>query len=255
VNSVLARLDHVGKSFQDRVALRDLCLEVRAGEVFGLLGPNGAGKTTAVRILCGLLPADAGHAEIAGVDVARSPREARRALGYVPDGAPLYANLSADEHLRLVASLHELDATSAASEADRLLSGFELAEHRKRPVGVYSRGMRQKLALACAMLPRPRVLVLDEPLTGLDASSTALVKEVLRLWADRGGAVLYTSHLLDVVERVCDRMAVIDRGACIASGTLDELRASSGGTGPLDQVFARLTHAEDPVAAAKRILG
>jgi ABC-2 type transport system ATP-binding protein len=208
-----------------------------------------------VRVLCGLLAADAGHAQIDGHDVEREPLAARRALGYVPDGAPLYANLSADEHLRLVALLHGVAPDVAAREVERLLAGFDLAEHRARPVGVYSRGMRQKLALACALLPRPRLLVLDEPLTGLDATSTSTVKEVLRQWADRGGAVLYTSHLLDVVERVCDRMAVIDAGACIAQGSLDELRALSGGAGPLEQVFARLTNAEDPVAIAQRILG
>ncbi|MBM3975497.1 MAG: ABC transporter ATP-binding protein [Planctomycetes bacterium] len=255
MSNVLARLERVSKSFGERRALRELSLEVRAGEVFGLLGPNGAGKTTAVRILCGLLAPDAGQAVIDGHDVAREPIAARRALGYVPDGAPLYANLSADEHLRLVAALHGLDPAESAREAERLLAGFELVEHRARAVGAYSRGMRQKLAIACALLPRPRLLVLDEPLTGLDAPSTATLKEVLRLWADRGGAVLYTSHLLDVVERVCDRMVVVDGGECIAAGSLDELRAQSGGAGPLEQVFARLTHAEDPVATARRILG
>ena len=251
----LAELRGVSKTYDGHHALRGLDLEVRRGEVLGLIGPNGAGKTTAVRILCGLLRADTGQALIDGHDVSTDPVAARRCLAFVPDGAPLYANLSPRQHLELVGRLHGLDEARIASESERMLSALDLGQRIDDPVGQFSRGMRQKTALACAILPRPALLVLDEPLEGLDAPTTAVIKEVLRLWADGGGAVLYTSHLLDVVERVCDRVAILAQGELVALGSLDELRARSGSDGTLEQIFRAVTRAEDPVLAAKAILG
>jgi ABC-2 type transport system ATP-binding protein len=251
----LAELLEVSKVFDGRLALTALSLEVRKGEVLGLLGPNGAGKTTAVRILCGLLEPTSGSARIAGFDVRSQPLEARRRMAFVPDGAPLYANLTPLQHLQLVGRLHGRGEEVIEREARRLLTGLGLEARINDPVGSFSRGMRQKTALACALLPRPPLLVLDEPLEGLDAPTTAVVKEVLRAWARRGGAVLYTSHLLDVVERVCDRMAILDRGELVALGTLDELRARSGQDGTLEQVFRSVTRAEDPSLKALEILG
>ena len=251
----LAELRSVGRTFGDHVALADVSFAVRAGEVFGLLGPNGAGKTTALRILCGLLAPTSGAAFLSGIDVAARPLEARRRVAFVPDGAPLYANLGAKAHLELVGRLHGLAEDAIAREADRLLAALDLADRALDPVGTFSRGMRQKVAIACALLPRPPLLVLDEPLNGLDAPTTVVVKEVLRAWADRGGAVLYTSHLLDVAERVCDRIAILDRGRLAALGTFEELRREAHGGATLDAVFSALTHAEDPRERARRILG
>ena len=253
--AVLASFAEVSKSFGKHQALAGLTIQVRAGEVFGLLGPNGAGKTTALRILCGILPPDSGRVEIAGHDVLSDPLAARRALGYVPDGAPLYANLTAREHLHLVGRLHGLDEHPLRTEADRLLGELGLGERADDPVGGFSRGMRQKTAIACALLPRPPLLVLDEPLTGLDAPTSLVVKALLRGWADRGGAVLYTSHLLEVVERVCDRMAVLQQGTCLAAGSMTELRTLAGSGTTLEEVFRTLTRSEDPARVAERILG
>lgn len=252
----LAALRAVSKRFGERTALDSLTLEVRPGEVLGLVGPNGAGKTTALRLLCGLIGPDSGRVELAGHDLAQEPLEARKKVGYVPDGAPLYAQLTPNEHLKIVGGLHGLDPDSVRAEADRLLQALGLAERANDPVGGYSRGMRQKAAIACALLPRPPLLVMDEPLTGLDAPTTQVVKALLRGWADRGGAVLYTSHLLEVVERVCDRVAVLAAGRLVGLGSLEDLRAQAGGGGDtLEEIFRALAPTEDPVRAAERILG
>jgi ABC-2 type transport system ATP-binding protein len=251
----LVRFSGVSKRFGDVSALADASFDVREGEVFGLLGPNGAGKTTALRILCGLLAPDSGTLEVGGHDVRADPLGARKLLAFVPDGAPLYANLSPLQHLALVGRLHGLDEPRIATESERLLGALELSERRDDPVGGFSRGMRQKTALACAILPRPKVLILDEPLNGLDAPTTAMFKEVLRAWGDKGGAVIYTSHMMDVVERVCDRMAVLAQGKVVAQGDLDALRAQAGRDGTLEQVFAKLTNSSDPKEQAARLLG
>ena len=255
VSSPIARFESVSLAFGDTRALSGLDLDVLPGEVLGLLGPNGAGKTTALRLLCGLARPDEGRVLVDGRDVTESPLEARRALAFVPDGAPLYANLSPRRHLELVGALHGLDAAEVRATGESLLGSLDLAGRADDPVGQFSRGMRQKAALACALLPRPRLLVLDEPLSGLDAPTTAVFKEVLREWAARGGAVLYTSHLLDVVERVCDRMAILDRGRLVGLGTLDQLRERAGTEGTLEEVFARVADADDPTARARELLG
>lgn len=251
----LAELRGVAKTYGERTALHELNLEVLQGEVLGLLGPNGAGKTTAVRILCGLLPPTRGEVRIGGVDLAADPVAARRQISFVPDGAPLYTNLSPRQHLQLVGRLHGMDEARIESESKRLLEALELGPRIDDAIGQFSRGMRQKAALACAILPRPPLLVLDEPLEGLDAPTTAVIKEVLREWARAGGAVLYTSHLLDVVERVCDRMAILAQGRLVALGSLNELRSRSGADGTLEEVFRAVTQAEDPVLKARQVLG
>jgi ABC-2 type transport system ATP-binding protein len=243
-SKALVELRGVSQRYKDRTALETLHLEVFEGEVMGLLGPNGAGKTTAVKILCGLLAPSAGEVRICGIDVLTDPVGARRNLSFVPDGAPMYANLSPRQHLQLVGRLHGLDEGRIASESQRLLDALELGERIDDPVGQFSRGMRH-----------PPLLVLDEPLEGLDAPTTAVIKEVLREWARAGGAVLYTSHLLDVVERVCDRMAILAAGKLVALGSMDELRARSGSDGTLEQVFRAVTQAEDPVLKARQVLG
>ena len=250
----LAVLSGVSKRYGTRLALDRFELEVRAGEVVGLLGANGAGKTTALRILCGLLAPDEGGVELSGVDLLRDPVEAKKKIGYVPDGAPLYSNLSPAEHLELVARLHGLDARESAGGMTRLLEGFDLLPRRNDPVGGFSRGMRQKVAIACALLPNPPLLVMDEPLTGLDIPSASLIRALIRTWADRGGAVLLTSHLLEVVERACDRMVVLADGRTLVEGTLDDLRRKAGAESSLEEVFRALTAAEDPALAVSRIL-
>lgn len=252
-SDLLVEVEDVVRRFGEVTAVDGVSFDLRRGEVFGLLGPNGAGKTTTVRMLCGLIPPSEGSLRIDGHDIGRDPLEARRRIGFVPDGAPLYPNLSPRQHLMLVARLHGIEENKGEAEAKRLIDCLGLGERFDDPVGDFSRGMRQKTALACALIHRPPLLVLDEPLSGLDAPTAAMFKEVLRAWGDEGGAVLYTSHLLDVVERVCDRMAILAHGRLVGLGSLDELREKSGG-GTLEQVFGTLARTDDPGEQARRLL-
>jgi ABC-2 type transport system ATP-binding protein len=253
----MIRLEHLRKSYGAVRAIDDLSLTVAPGQVFALLGPNGAGKSTTIKCLIGLLTPDSGRIELDGIDVLAEPEQARRRVSYVPEVAYVYDALTPWEYLHLRGRLFLLDDDKLARNAARLLRGLGLFERRDQPMVAFSKGMTQKTVLAAALLTEPRVLVLDEPLSGLDVETTMLVKEVMREFAHRGGTLLYSSHQLDVVERVADRVAVIDKGQLRALGTLTELRQQAGAESEqrLEQLFAQLTGAGDPVARAKELLG
>jgi len=249
-------LEHLSKHYGPIRAVDDLTLTVEPGYVFALLGPNGAGKSTTIKCLMGLLTADSGRLLLDGVDVRAEPARARRRVSYVPEVAHVYDALTPWEYLHLRGRLFEIDDAAITARAERLLRGFGLIERRDQPMAAFSKGMTQKAVLAAALLTEPRVLVLDEPLSGLDVETTMLVKEVMRQFSDRGGTLLYSSHMLDVVERIADRVAVIDEGRLRAVGTIAELRQQSGGgERRLEQLFAELTEAGDPVARAAELLG
>ena len=231
------------KRFGSLVAVRDLDLAVEAGELFGFLGPNGAGKTTTVRMLVGLLQPTAGTAVVAGHDVLEEPLEVKRAVGYLAEVPYLYEKLTGAEFLRFVGGLHGLTDAESDERAERLLALFDLGEKRDELVQGYSRGMRQKLGLSAALLHEPRVLLLDEPLAGFDPRSAARAEEVLRELCGRGVSVLMCTHVLEIAERMCDRIGILDRGQLIAVGSMDELRrqARSADGATLEDLFLELT--------------
>jgi ABC-2 type transport system ATP-binding protein len=236
--------ERLGHSYGGTRALRGLDLCVGAGEVMGLLGPNGAGKSTTVKILTGLLAPTEGRAAVAGYDIARNPLEAKQRLGYVPEQPVLYETLTAAEFLEVVSELHHLDAAVAAQRRGELLDLFGLGDVRHQRLNSFSKGMKQKVVLAAALIHRPDVLILDEPLDGLDANSARVVKELLRSLAGQGKAILFCSHILEVVERVCTRIVVLNRGEQIAVGTPGEIAASVNARS-LDDAFAVLTGVRD----------
>jgi ABC-2 type transport system ATP-binding protein len=240
-SSALIETSHLIKKFGDKVAVNDISFNVNGGEVFGFLGPNGAGKTTTIKAIVGLLQPTSGTVKVAGYDVQLQPMQAKAASGFVPDTPNLYMKLSARELLRFVGDLYELKPEKAAERGDELLRLFDLADVRDDLIDSYSHGMQQKIALAAALIHDPKVLVLDEPTVGLDPKSARLIKDMLRQMADRGAAVFLSTHILEIAERMCDRIGIIDRGNLVAVGTMDELRAMGKGERSLEDIFLALT--------------
>jgi ABC-2 type transport system ATP-binding protein len=227
------------KSF-GRPAVDGIELTVRRGELYALLGPNGAGKTTTLRMVTGLLAPDAGHVEVLGVDLARDPSAAKQKMAYLPDDPMLYGKLKPTEYLEFVAGLWGIAAEDAEPRARRLLDWLDLTEHAHELTEGFSRGMKQKLALAGALIHEPELLILDEPLTGLDAAAARQVKDLLVSHVAKGGTVILTTHILEVAERLAQRIGIIRQGRLIAEGTLAELRERTLG-GSLEDVFLQLT--------------
>jgi ABC-2 type transport system ATP-binding protein len=230
------------KSF-GRPAVDGLDLSVRRGELYALLGPNGAGKTTTLRMVTGLLAPDEGQVEVLGIDLARDAAGAKRRMAYLPDDPLLYGKLKPTEYLEFVAGLWGIAAADAEPRARQLLDWLDLAKHAHELTEGFSRGMKQKLALAGALIHEPELLILDEPLTGLDAAAARQVKDLLLSHVAKGGTVILTTHILDVAERLAQRIGIIREGRLIAEGTLDELRLRTRG-GSLEDVFLHLTEGQ-----------
>jgi ABC-2 type transport system ATP-binding protein len=236
------RAQGLTKRFGKFSAVSDVSFEVGAGEVFGFLGPNGAGKTTTIRMLTGLVRPSSGSAVVAGYDVAAEPREVKRRVGYLAETPYLYGKLSGREFLAFMGGLYEVPPALARSRAERLLSLFELADKADDLAESYSHGMRQKLALAGAMLHEPPVLFLDEPTSGLDPRSARLVKDLLVALVERGHTVFLSTHVLEIAEHLCHRVGIIDHGQVVATGTLDELRHQAHVEAySLEDIFLQLT--------------
>ncbi len=228
------------KSF-DRPAVDGLDLSIRAGEFYALLGPNGAGKTTTLRMVAGLLEPDAGEISIFGADARRDPVAAKRLVAWVSDEPMIYEKLTPFEYLEFVAGLWSLDAAAAEARARALFDWLGLAPHAHERCQGFSKGMRQKVALAGALVHDPRLIILDEPLTGLDAGSARQVKEVFAERVRSGVTVIMTTHILEVAERMAERIGVLAGGRLIAEGTLEELRGQAGKAGSsLEEVFLDL---------------
>ena len=230
------------KRYGDKVAVDNVSFDVHAGEVFGFLGPNGAGKTTTIKMIVGLLQPTSGTVKVAGYDVQTQSMLAKASAGYVPDTPNLYAKLTGRELLRFVSDLYNLDRSQVAHRIDELLRMFDLSAAADDTVDSYSHGMQQKISLAAALMHDPKVLVLDEPTVGLDPKSARLIKDILRQLADRGAAVMLSTHILEIAERMCDRIGIINKGQLIAVGTMDELRTlDKTGQTSLEDIFLSLT--------------
>jgi ABC-2 type transport system ATP-binding protein len=238
------RTERLTKHYGNKLAVSELDLQVEPGEILGFLGPNGAGKSTTVKVLAGLIRPDHGRASVCGFDVLTQPLEVKKRLGYVPETPALYESLTANEYLELVSCLHHLDPKTATTRRAELLELFGLVDNRDQRLSEFSKGMRQKIVLASALIHRPDALILDEPLDGLDANSAMIVKELLKKMAVQGKTIMFSSHILDVVERMCTRIVIINHGKFVTSGTSAEIRAREEAA-TLEDAFSKLTGVRD----------
>ncbi len=239
----MLQINHVSKSYQKGAvkAVDDLNLEVKPGEIFGFLGPNGAGKTTTIKMVVGLLKQDSGQIVVNGFDVGKEPLQSKANIGFVPDNPDLYDRLSGLEYLNFIADVYRVPADLRRRRINRLLEMFELQNAVGDLIQSFSHGMKQKLALTGAWLHEPALLILDEPMVGLDPRSAHLVKELMREHCDQGRTVFFSTHVLEVAEKLCDRIGIINKGKLIALGTMDELRAQAKNQESLENIFLGLT--------------
>jgi ABC-2 type transport system ATP-binding protein len=242
----MIELTRLTKNYGDFTAVDRISLTARPGEVFGFLGPNGAGKTTTIRILAGLSLPTSGEARVGGFDVVADPEKAKAITGYVPDRPFLYEKLTGIETLRFVCDLYGRPWSDCRERADGLLRYFDIDDWSGARVENFSHGMKQKLVLVSALVHDPQVLIIDEPMVGLDAHAQRQVRLLLRSEAARGKTVFLTTHTLTVAEAVCDSIAILSRGAIVATGSVDEVRRSAGGEGSaLEEVFLQLTYPDE----------
>lgn len=227
------------KRYGGFTAVAGIDLTVPRGELFGFLGPNGAGKTTTLRMIGGILQPTSGTIHVAGIDMARDPMGAKARMGYIPDRPFIYEKLTGAEFLEFVAGLYGQSGALIERRGEELLALFDLLEWRHELVESYSHGMRQKLIIASAFVHRPQVIIVDEPMVGLDPKAAKVLKDLFRAYVDQGNTIMMSTHTLEVAEGMCDRIGIIQRGVIRAAGTMSELRA--GGDAALEEIFLKLT--------------
>ena len=249
----MIKISNLQKRFDNLTAVDNLSFQINNGEIFGLLGPNGAGKTTTVKMIVGMLKPDSGSIEVNGFNAVTDSLKVKSDLGYVPESSALYENLTGREHLEMICNLHHLPPDKIDSQVERLLGAIELKEAAEKRIAGYSKGMRQRLLLAGAIIHNPHVLILDEPMSGLDANVQSVIRQLIREFARDNRIVIFCSHILEVVERLCDRLLIIHKGRKLTEGTPVEI-TSQLGTDSLSTAFNRLTGAIDIDSQARTIL-
>jgi ABC-2 type transport system ATP-binding protein len=247
------KITNLQKTYGSSLVLKGIDLEVETGEIIGYIGPNGAGKSTTIKILIGMIPDFTGEVQVLGRNVKDNPLEVKRLIGYVPENAMLYETLSPMEYLRFLGSLYQLPSSHIEEKATELLRLFALYNQRDDRMTTFSKGMKQKVLLISGMLHNPEVIFLDEPLSGLDANAVILVKEILAQLKHAGKTIFYSSHIMDVVEKISDRIVLINQGTIIANGTFEELK-SQRESGSLEQIFNQLTGNNEHVHLAEEFI-
>ncbi len=242
------------RNFGRTVAVDHLSFEVRAGEIYGLLGPNGAGKTTTVKMVSGLLPPTQGEVEVFGFDPLNQPIEVKSRIGLVPEDHILYESLTPREFFDFIASIRQLDQWETKQRITSLVDAFEFRDHYDKPIAALSHGNRQKASILSAIIHDPPLLVLDEPFSGLDARTVRVFKDILNIHLENGGGILFSSHILEVAESLCDRIGIIDDGKMVAEGTVDELREMVKAHGSLEEIFLRAVQQDTEVAETVQAL-
>ncbi len=232
----MLRIEHLTKKYGGKTAVDDLTLHIAPGEIYGFIGHNGAGKTTTLKSAVGILDFDEGEIFIDGVSVRNDPLEAKRRLAYIPDNPDLYDFMSGIKYLNFIADVFGVSAAARQERIRELAERFKLTADLAQPIASYSHGMKQKLALISAFLHEPRLILMDEPFVGLDPTASHLLKQMMRELCDRGGAIFFSTHVLEVAEKLCDKVAIIKNGRLIRSGTMEEVK----GDDSLEEVFLEL---------------
>lgn len=243
--------NNLSKTFTTKV-LNNINLSINAGEIIGYIGPNGAGKSTTIKILCGIIHDFDGDASVLGLDVRKDILEIKRQIGYIPENAALYDTLTPLEYLHFIGQLYKLERAQVDKKAKELLELFDLGNYSESRMTTFSKGMRQKVLLIAGMIHNPMLLFLDEPLSGLDANAVILVKEILSQLRKSGKTIFYSSHIMDVVEKISDRIIIINKGEMIANGTFAELNSQASGS--LEKIFTELTGNREHESAAGQFI-
>jgi|Deesub1362B_J571_1020462.scaffolds.fasta_scaffold02801_5 ABC-2 type transport system ATP-binding protein len=245
-------VQNLTRAFDGKLAVDHISFQVPRGQVCGYLGPNGAGKTTTVKMLTGILKPTEGSASIAGLDVVGDSLQIKRIIGYVPESGALYEDLTPAEYLYMVGRLYHMEPAVLQEKVDEFLRIFGLEEVRDDRMATFSKGMKQKVVISAALIHNPEVIFFDEPLNGLDANSALLVKELIRRLAEQGKTIFYCSHILEVVEKICDRVLIINEGKIVADGSIDELRDLTQRSSLVD-IFQQVTGSEDMAEIAEAL--
>ena len=232
----MLNISHLTKCYGDKTAVDDLSLHIAPGEIYGFIGHNGAGKTTTLKSIVGILQFDSGEITIDGHSIQTEPLVCKKALAYIPDNPDLYEYMTAEKYLNFIADIFGVSAQDRAERIRENAERFELAGKLAQPIAAYSHGQKQKLAIIAAWLHRPKLIIMDEPFVGLDPKAAHLLKGMMRDFCDRGGAIFFSTHVLEVAEKLCDKVAIIKNGKLIRSGTMDEVR----GDASLEDVFLEL---------------
>ena len=232
----MLKIEHLTKIYGEKKAVDDLSLHIHPGEIYGFIGHNGAGKTTTLKSCCGILRYDSGEIYVAGHSMKQEPLACKKKLAYIPDNPDLYEFMTGIQFLNFVADIFEVRAAERLRRIRRLADDFELTADLAQPISAYSHGMKQKLAIISALLHEPKLIIMDEPFVGLDPKASHLLKELMRGACDQGGAIFFSTHVLEVAEKLCDRVAIIQGGKLIRSGTMDEVKGDTS----LEDVFLEL---------------
>ncbi len=253
-DSVAVETFDLTKNFGSLIAVNKLNLKVRRGEIFGFLGPNGAGKTTTIKLMTGLLKPTSGTVKIMGNDIQEDPIEAKKVIGLIPEEPQIYEKLTGREFLRFIGNLFGMDRNGIDKKIKELLKVFDLSERGDQLIQGYSHGMKQKIAIAGALIHSPKVLFFDEPTVGLDPKSAKIIKDILRFRAEAGDCIFMSTHILEIAERICDRVGIIQDGKLIAVGDMEELRKlSMERKGNLEEIFLQLTGGDEDIDIIKSL--
>ena len=232
----MLKIEHLTKIYGDKKAVNDLSLHILPGEIYGFIGHNGAGKTTTLKSCCGILRYDSGEITVDGISVKENPLECKKRIAYIPDNPDLYEFMTGIQYLNFVADIFGIDAERRKEQIRRYGDDFELTADLARPVSSYSHGMKQKLAIIAALVHQPKLIIMDEPFVGLDPKASHLLKTIMRELCDNGSAIFFSTHVLEVAEKLCDKIAIIKAGSLIKSGTMDEVKGDT----TLEDVFLEL---------------